>query len=87
MNTQHTPKPWTVDAMGYIRGPESENILENKVNAEYVCRAVNNFQELIDVINGALESEYMTQDGQRIPMLAGDTRKMLEQAVARAEEK
>ena len=29
----HTPTPWSIDALGYLRGPESENILENHDNA------------------------------------------------------
>ena len=43
----HTPTPWTVDAMGYIRGPESENILENHDNAEFACKAVNAHESLL----------------------------------------
>lgn len=40
-NQASTPRPWTVDAMGYIRGPNSENILENHDNAEFICDVVD----------------------------------------------
>lgn len=44
----HTPTPWAVDALGYIRGPNSENILEVKENAEFVCLAINSHEELLE---------------------------------------
>lgn len=77
---QPTARPWSVDAMGYIRGPEGENILEVKENAEFVCRAVNREDLWDDVLNGiGLAIEAMGND----PMCQ-QTVKHLKGLIARA---
>lgn len=43
----HTPTPWDVDIMGYLRGPSNENILEVKENAAFIVKAVNCHEELL----------------------------------------
>jgi hypothetical protein len=58
-----------------------------EANAAFIVRAVNCHGELVEAIQWALSGEYVTQDGQRIPMVAGETRAMLERALTKAVEK
>jgi hypothetical protein len=46
----HTETPWSVDALGYLRGPNNENILEEKLNAAFIVRAVNNHAGLLEIL-------------------------------------
>ena len=78
---QHTPTPWSIDALGYLRGPESENILEVKDNAAFIVRAVNNHEILIGTLQGILMAiEDDVFDGKR-------AREVIEMALAKAEGK
>lgn len=65
MGTKHTPTPWDIDVMGYIRGPESENILENHDNAAFIVRAVNRDHLFEELLRSAKEftDHYDYEDG------------------------
>jgi hypothetical protein len=52
---QHTPTPWSVNAMGYLCGPDSENILENHDNGTFIVRAVNVHEELVKQLKRMIE--------------------------------
>ena len=52
----HTPTPWEVDVLGYLRGPNSENVLEEKENAFFVVRAVNSHEKNKNTIAALVEA-------------------------------
>lgn len=78
---QHTPTPWSVDALGYLRGPDSENILEVKENAAFIVRAVNSHEELVQLLRRIREFDRHT------PLLGTDMVQDIERAIAKAEGK
>ncbi len=62
----HTPSPWEIGLLGYLRGPNNENILENPANAAYIVRAVNAHEELVDLVKQALEQGNMPIEWDRL---------------------
>jgi hypothetical protein len=69
----HTPTPWTIDALGYLRGPESENILENHANAAYIVKCVNAHEDLLQSLKDLLHygiTERMKANAERSISLA-----------------
>lgn len=46
-NDKATPTPWEIDALGYLRGPNGEHILEIHENAQFVVEAVNERAQLL----------------------------------------
>jgi hypothetical protein len=58
--TKPSPLPWSIDALGYIRGADNTNVLEIHENAEFVCKSVNLFPRLVEALEGmvlALEKD------------------------------
>jgi hypothetical protein len=56
-----SPRPWSVDAMGYIRGSDNSNVLEVQENAKLVCRAVNAHEDILKALT-EIEGYLASQD-------------------------
>lgn len=88
---QHTPTPWKV-VEGIEIWKDKTHIADcldgdTNDNAAFIVRAVNAHEELVEAIQWALAGEYVTQDGQRLLMVAGETRAILERTLTKAVEK
>jgi len=66
---------------------ETKHTPECNCTESIQCALCKSAPDLYEAVLCALGGEYVTQDGQRIPMIAGNTRKALEQAIAKAEGK
>lgn len=74
--SEHTTTPWFVDVLGYLRGPNRENILEIKENAEFVVTAVNSYAKNQETIRELLEAGNNIEDILEVPTLLGDSSKL-----------
>ena len=82
---EHTPTPWNLYGDYIIKDNKNRNLItlsnklgydENKVNGEFIVRAVNNHEKLLEIAKASLE--YLSHYG---PV---ETYKEVEQAIAKA---
>lgn len=85
----HTPTPWRV-----IEGVEiwsgKTHIADcldgdTNENAAFICRAVNSHEIMYEALQACLNSEYVDQYGTHIPVIKGELRQQIAQAIAKAE--
>jgi len=84
-----TPTPWSIDALGYIRGADNQNILEKPENAYLICKTVNCFDKLIEALKEISEGkgrysldqfEHCRNTVEDMKELAKDALKLIEEA-------
>lgn len=69
-------------AIAYAWGSDRKEV---EANAAFVVRAVNAYQTMLDALKACEESEWINPDGTTAPIIRGDLRQVVEQAIAIAE--
>jgi hypothetical protein len=54
-------------------------------HTDFIIRAVNAHEELLDAVKAVFESRYLDEDGDSTYVIGGDLRKQVKQAIAHAE--
>lgn len=87
--------PWKVCLNGSIirrfdASLEEDHIAQTfgpnaQANAAFICRAVNSHEIMYEALQACLNSEYVDQYGTHIPVIKGELRQQIAQAIAKAE--